>query len=144
MSENNKPPLKLNMAQTEQLHGYINEGYPYETCGLFIGKSTDEEWVVSEVTQAKNLNTERAEDRFQLDPKDFMAGDNRAREIGEDIIGIWHSHPDHPAAPSPTDLESAWEGYSYLIAKVTKKGVEVMTSWRLVNGVFEEEPVLID
>jgi proteasome lid subunit RPN8/RPN11 len=141
-----KAPLSLILTKDQEtiLHGFINEGYPHETCGLFIGQKTEAGWTVSEVTQAGNLNTERAEDRFQLDPKDFMATDNRAREMKQEIIGIWHSHPDHPAAPSPTDLEAAWEGYSYLIAKVTKEGVEVMTSWRLVSGAFEEEVVLVD
>jgi len=143
MTETIQPPLILTSALLTQLHAYINKGYPYETCGLFIGKRSDKGWEVSEVTQAKNLNTDRAEDRFQLDPIDFMTADNRARESGLEIIGIWHSHPDHPAAPSPTDLAAAWEGYSYLIAKVTKEGVEAMTSWRLVGANFEEEEVII-
>ena len=91
MTDANKKPLILTKDQEKTLHGFINEGYPHETCGLFIGQSTEAGWTVSEVSQAANLNTERAEDRFQLDPKDFMKTDNRARELKQEIIGIWHS-----------------------------------------------------
>jgi len=56
-------------------------------------------------------------------------------------VGIWHSHPDHPARPSETDRAAAWEGWSYLIASVTDAGLSELRSWRLSGERFLEEPV---
>lgn len=138
MPDSQLDPLILTKAQVAELHAFIIKGYPYETCGLFIGEKTDKGWEVCEVTEAENLNKDRAADRFDMDPTAFMKADNRARELKKQVIAIWHSHPDHPARPSVTDIKAAWQGYSYLIAKVTKEGVEVMTSWRLVEGDLDE------
>jgi proteasome lid subunit RPN8/RPN11 len=60
-----------------------------------------------------------------------------------EIIGIWHSHPDHPARPSETDRAAAWEGWSYLIASVTKHGVADLRSWRLQGKDFVEENITL-
>jgi len=94
---------------------------------------------VVRVAQARNLNSDRAHDRYELDPQDFMRADQEAREAGLEIVGIWHSHPDHPAEPSETDRVTAWEGWSYLIATVTADGVPAVRSWRLAGELFAEE-----
>jgi proteasome lid subunit RPN8/RPN11 len=78
-------------------------------------------------------------DRFELDPADWVRADDAARADGLDIVGIWHSHPDHPAEPSETDRLAAHEGYSYLIVNVTRDGVGAMRSWRLAEQRFHEE-----
>ena len=93
------------------------------------------------IVKARNLNVERAHDRFELDPKDFVTADAQARRDGLEIVGIWHSHPDHPARPSETDRAKAWEGYSYVIASVTNEGVVELRSWRLDDGRFLEERI---
>ena len=94
--------------------------------------------------QAKNLNRARARDRYELDPGDYVAADLTARAEGLSIVGIWHSHPDHPAEPSETDRRMATEngsleGWSYLILSVGERGVQSLRSWRLKNDRFEEE-----
>lgn len=119
----------------------VAAGHPHEVCGLLIGRLDGDRVVVERVVQAGNLNTERAHDRYQLDPADFLAADKAARADGLDIVGIWHSHPDHPARPSITDLEAAWEGYSYLIIRVTAAGAQDFRSWRLHDSLFREERV---
>ncbi len=132
--------IRLSVALRGELETCIRRGYPHETCGLLLGRRSAEFGEVSVVRQARNLNRSRAHDRYELDPEDFLAADRLARSQGIEIIGIWHSHPDHPAHPSETDREAAWQGWSYVIAKVTTAGVEEITSWRLNDQrQFEEE-----
>lgn len=137
--------LSLPRARLAELEAWVSSGYPHETCGVLIGNASGVGFTVARVAQAKNLNTERAADRFELDPDDFFAADQAARADGLEVVGIWHSHPDHPAAPSQTDLDAAWDGYSYVILSVSKRGVEGVTSWRLDPGAgmksFVEEEI---
>lgn len=125
----------------ESLNAFARQGYPHETCGLLLGVRSGNQHVVSQVRRAHNLNVERAEDRYELDPDDFLSGDREARAAGLDIVGIWHSHPDHPARPSATDRDGAWPGWSYLIVSVGREGVGEIRSWRLNGGEFEEEEI---
>lgn len=125
----------------ESLNAFARQGYPHETCGLLLGVRSGNQHLVSQVRRAHNLNVERAEDRYELDPDDFLSGDREARAAGLDIVGIWHSHPDHPARPSATDRDGAWPGWSYLIVSVGREGVGEIRSWRLNGGEFEEEEI---
>lgn len=124
-----------------ELEQRVRRGYPHETCGLLLGTQTEGRGQVVHVTQARNLNTERARDRYELDPNDFLAADAQARGSGLALIGVWHSHPDHPAIPSETDRAAAWPGWSYIILSVTKDGVADLRSWRLDGEDFEPEAV---
>jgi proteasome lid subunit RPN8/RPN11 len=124
-----------------ELEGWIAGGYPDETCGLLVGRTTRGRTEVLRATRARNLNRERARDRYDLDPADFLAADLQARAEGLEIVGVWHSHPDHPAQPSETDRAAAWEGWSYVIVEVTSRGVAALRSWRLEGQPFVEEPV---
>ncbi len=133
--------LHLPAVEQARLRAWVERGYPQETCGVLIGRSRDGLTEVVEVFPARNLNQERARDRYLLDPQDYLTADESARERGLSIVGVWHSHPDHPARPSATDRAHAWEGWSYVIVSVTPQGVIDLRSWRLVNGAFEEETV---
>jgi len=106
-------------------------GYPLEVCGLLIGCFVDGDWRIDEARPVPNLNTERAVDRFQLDPKVFQEIDRELRGAGVDIIGIYHSHPDCPAKPSPTDLGNAWEDYAYIIVSVDAGSAHDARCWAL-------------
>lgn len=133
--------------QRERLEAFVTAGYPHETCGVLVGRvsgaADDPTGTVVRVEACANLDTERARDRYDLDPDDFLRADRAARAEGLEIVGIWHSHPDHPARPSETDRSRAWEGWSYLIASVTADGVADLASWRLDGGVFRSEPLQI-
>ena len=133
----------LHLPQTlgESLNAFVRRGYPRETCGLLLGVRLGDEHVVSRVRRAHNVNIERAEDRYELDPDDFLSADREARAAGLDIVGIWHSHPDHPARPSATDRDAAWPEWSYIIVSVGREGVGEIRSWRLNGGDFEEEEI---
>ena len=124
-----------------QLSGWVEDEYPVEACGLLLGRTSEQGRDVVSAAHARNIEAERKRDRYRLAPEDWMAADREARSQGLEIIGIWHSHPDHPAVPSQTDLEAAWEGYAYLILSVTAEGVTDVRSWQLAQGRFEEESI---
>lgn len=132
-------PLRLASAQREQLSRWVDSGYPDEVCGILVGRTTEQAVEVIRVTQARNLETDRTRDRFRLAPEDWLAVEQAARGDGLEVVGIWHSHPDHPPLPSRTDLAAAWEGYAYLIASVGPEGARKWRSWQLVEGVFVEQ-----
>jgi proteasome lid subunit RPN8/RPN11 len=137
--------LVLPAAQRAELEAWIRAGYPHETCGLLIGRKEElggeVRAEVRRVAHARNRNVERANDRYELDPEDFLRADENARAERLEIVGVWHSHPDHPAEPSETDRAAAWEGWSYLIASVSEAGVTAVRSWRLAGQRFVEEPL---
>jgi proteasome lid subunit RPN8/RPN11 len=141
MEEVTNLPLVIPKEVRGHLVEWVAAGHPHEVCGLLVGRSTGDRFEVVQAAQARNIVKERKRDRYRLAPDDWVAIDNRARADGLDIIGVWHSHPDHPAKPSPTDLEAAWEGYAYLILSVTANGVAELRSWRLSEGKFEEQPI---
>lgn len=125
----------------ERLIRLARKGYPHEVCGLLVGRERDLRTQIDRVTSARNLARDRPADRYLLDPDDFLAADIAARRAGREIVGIWHTHPDHPARPSPTDLASAWPGYTYLILSVRRDGVADVTAWQLDGDRFVERRV---
>ncbi|MDX8409510.1 MAG: M67 family metallopeptidase [Mariprofundales bacterium] len=104
-------------------------GYPNEICGLLIGTTNNAGWQVMAARQVANLNQERASDRFQLDPAGYQNLDRELRSSGSEIIGVFHSHPDCPARPSPTDISHAWEGFLYPIISVCAGSVAEIRWW---------------
>ncbi len=131
--------LQLPLGLRAQLAHLAELSYPYESCGVLLGHNLGQLVAVERVLHARNLNFERPKDRYLLDPQDFLAADRVARAAGLEIVGIWHSHPDGPARPSRSDLETAWEGYSYLIVSIAAVGTAEIRSWRLEDGWFVEE-----
>lgn len=134
--------LRLSDEQRQQIVAWAASAYPHEGCGLLLGRCEGPETCVVEVRAARNIRTERAWDRYEIDPADYLAAETAASAAGIEVVGIWHSHPDHPARPSPTDREFAWAGWSYLIAAVVAAGVTELRAWRLNgSGRFEEEEI---
>ncbi len=105
--------------------------YPLEACGLLIGRMAPDGWRIDEARAVANLSPERAADRFQLDPNAYRATDRALRGTDREIVGIYHSHPDCPARPSPTDLEHAWEGLAYIIVSVCGGSTAELRCWAL-------------
>jgi proteasome lid subunit RPN8/RPN11 len=133
--------LHMDSEVRRQLELLVSQGYPHETCGVMVGSRDSSTTRVERIYEARNLNTERANDRYELNPDDFLKVDEEARKSGKEIVGIWHSHPDHPARPSETDREAAWEGWSYVIVSVSRDGIKDFRSWRLNGSQFVEETV---
>ena len=100
----------------EAIEAHGAEGYPDEICGVMLGTLADR--VVTEVRRARNIIVERSRDRYEIDPRDHIRIQREADAKGMDIVGYYHSHPDHPAQASRFDTERAWAGYVYLIVAV--------------------------
>jgi proteasome lid subunit RPN8/RPN11 len=136
------PGLLLRPAIGESLADAARRGYPREVCGLLVGRRSGAAIDVERAEPATNLEEERAADRYRLDPRDFLAIDAAARRDGLDVVGVWHTHPDHPAEPSSTDLQAAWPDYLYLIISVARGETVQLRAWELSEGRFVERPIV--
>ena len=127
-----------------EIEGWIRAGYPEETCGLFVGRVHGGRTEATRATHARNLNRERARDRYELDPADFMAADLAAREAGLEIVGVWHSHTHTDAYPSTTDVRQAVDPtWAYVIVSL-KHGEPVLRAYRIRDGAIAEMPVVVE
>ena len=118
-------------------HG--RQTFPHECCGALLGR----DGVVLEAHALDNTTEEGPRRRFLVRPDDYRAAETRARAAGLDLLGFYHSHPDHPARPSQYDLDHAWPSFSYVIVSVMAGADKDLTSWRLKDDrtAFEEEAV---
>lgn len=113
-------------------HG--EETYPEECCGFLLGRLRNGRNDVLAAQRAINRNAHRREDRYVIAPDDYRDADRAARREGLDIVGMYHSHPDHPARPSQTDLEQAtFPGYTYVIVAVQNGESADLTAWTLAE-----------
>jgi len=140
--------IRFSKAIYEDMAAHAKKDYPHECCGALIGKhdfGVGGRREVAEARPLRNVNEERAHDRFLLDPQEQIALEKELRGTGRDIIGYYHSHPDHPSAPSETDREFAQEDTSYIIISVHKGEIDKLTSWAYENpsDPFSEEEVEI-
>ena len=135
--------------------------YPEEGCGVLLGTLNNDEKTIVEVVPTKNswdaevavafaelsATEPRAGNKrrsFSIDPRELLQLQKQARDRGLKIIGIFHSHPDAPATPSPFDRAIAMTVYSYIIVAVNQGRAEKVLSWTLdENGQFQSEPILI-
>jgi proteasome lid subunit RPN8/RPN11 len=109
-------------------HGVTD--YPYECCGLLLGRFGPEGKVVSETFPISNAREESAKrNRFLITPEELMRGERYAREHDLEVVGFYHSHPDSPAVPSQYDLEHAWPTYSYIIVSTSAERATDLFSW---------------
>jgi len=110
--------LRLRSSQLKAIHEHASQTYPQECCGIFIGSRDAGGAQGEECRPALNVNFERLADRYLIDPKDLLKAEKDARARGLEVLGYYHSHPDHPARPSSTDSAQSWESYVYLILSV--------------------------
>jgi proteasome lid subunit RPN8/RPN11 len=153
-------PLHLTPDQLQTIIDQATTQYPQECCGLILGiidnqtRITHQIWpTANSWTIASDLDflgenqpksTHSPRDRFAIDPRDLLNAQRSARDRNLTIIGIYHSHPDHPAIPSECDRQQAWSDYSYLILSVQNAQVIDQRSWRLDDqGQFQPEDLAI-
>ncbi|HET9783856.1 MAG TPA: M67 family metallopeptidase [Terriglobales bacterium] len=112
--------LEIARPALEDLLRHGERDYPNECCGLLLGQALEtRRRRATEAFPMRNANAVSPQNRFEFDPREHLAAQRAARERGLSVVGFYHSHPDHPARPSRTDLErAAWPGYSYLIISV--------------------------
>jgi proteasome lid subunit RPN8/RPN11 len=149
--------LRIHYADYEALRAHGEETYPNECCGVLLGKSIAAEGNnaaatnhVQQIVRAGNARTDSAHNRYNIAPQELVKIQRQARTLGLDIVGFYHSHPDHPAQWSPTDFaEAHWLGCSYVITSVEKGKAAVTNSFLLTgtdedNKKFEDESIQID
>lgn len=133
--------IVLQPAVNEAIRAHGREAFPHECCGAMLGK----DGVVHEAFALPNTTEEGPRRRFLVRPGDYRAAERRARDTGFELLGFYHSHPDHPARPSQYDLDHAWPSFSYVIVSVMAGEDRALTSWQLAadRSAFAEEPVQI-
>jgi proteasome lid subunit RPN8/RPN11 len=122
--------LDPGMAEAIRRHGV--ETYPNECCGALIGSDGDVK-VVRHVSALPNNTEEGARRRFLIRPSDYRFVEEEAKRLNQDLLGFYHSHPDHPARPSQYDLDHAFPFFWYVIVSIQQGQPENMTVWRLAE-----------
>ena len=147
--------LRIEYADYEALRAHGEETYPNECCGVLLGKNIVGEGEgavnhVQQIVRAGNTRTDSAHNRYNIAPQELVKIQRQARGLGLDIVGFYHSHPDHPAQWSTTDFaEAHWLGCSYIITSI-EHGKAATTNSFLLRGTgeddksFEDEPIQID
>jgi proteasome lid subunit RPN8/RPN11 len=136
--------LKISKTEFDEIRRHGEETYPHECCGVLLGQMDGDERIVTSTARAGNTRTDSAHNRYNIDPKDLIRIQRESRGRGEDIVGFYHSHPDHPARWSPTDhAEAHWLGCSYVITSV-EKGKAVVTNSFELTGSDESDKKLVD
>jgi proteasome lid subunit RPN8/RPN11 len=111
--------LTITQAVDEAIRRHGRDTYPHECCGALIGRDTE----VTDVLALPNTTEEGPRRRFLVRPSDYRLSERRATELGGELLGFYHSHPDHPARPSQYDLDHAWPTFAYIIVAVAGSGV---------------------
>ena len=131
--------LRIEQAEYDELRRHGEEAYPHESCGVLLGRAGGDERVVARVARCGNTRADSPHDRYGIDPREILRAERQGRERGEDIVGFYHSHPDHPARWSATDLaEAHWVGCSYVITSVARGKAEATRSFLLEGDGGED------
>ena len=152
--------LTLPRQHVNAMREHAARDYPSECCGILLGKSDNGNKDVRDVVALKNLRHDAARaqellpldspdresdrNRFLIDPLEQLKVEKDARARGLDVLGYYHSHPDHPARPSNYDREHAWPWYSYIILSVEKGRPADMTSWVLSDNRDRFDPEVVE
>lgn len=115
----------------EQINKHGEKEYPHECCGFLFGHVTENERHITELRLQTNEREDSRENRFLISPDEFMMAERYARKSGLAMLGVYHSHPDHPAVPSQFDRDHAWPWYTYLIVSVAQGEAGVLKGWQL-------------
>jgi proteasome lid subunit RPN8/RPN11 len=121
-----RPLVRLAAEAAEAIRREAARAYPAEGCGALLGAAHA---AVSEILPLANTEAESPRTRFAVSPLEYMAVEERADARGLKLLGFWHSHPDHPARPSPTDRAYAWPGLLTLVIGVERGDPGEMTAW---------------
>src|SRR5215813_3761267 len=131
--------LIIRNGEYESLRRQGEETYPCECCGALLARFRDGDRVVEDIVRCSNTRADRPQDRYNIDLKELLAIQRQADERGLEIVGFYHSHPDHPAQWSQTDFaEAHWLSCSYVITAV-EKGSAALTNSFVLAGSSEED-----
>lgn len=135
-----------------QMNEYIKEAlekdafnsFPDECCGFILGKEDGEERVIEKIIVVNNAREGDKRRRFEIAPLDYLKAEQQAEQENLTLLGVYHSHPNHPSVPSEHDRIAAQPYFSYIILSVEENRLVSVQSWKLTDQFqFEEEKVLI-
>jgi len=138
--------LELSLDVLSQIRADGEKAYPEEGAGLLLGQDQNGRRQVTAILPLTNSREETARhNRYLISAEDMMAGEMEAMRLGLDIVGIFHSHPDHPNRPSEFDREWALPWFSYVITSVQDGKATGSRSWRLEDDrqAFTEEAIIV-
>jgi proteasome lid subunit RPN8/RPN11 len=138
--------ILLETKEQDDIRAHGEHDYPYECCGLLLGRFEDGSKVCLEAYPISNAREEAAKrNRFLIQPEELLRGERYADAKKLNVLGFYHSHPDHPAVPSEYDLEHAWPLYSYVVVAVMSGGAKDLRSWEMQpdRSRFVEEAILV-
>jgi proteasome lid subunit RPN8/RPN11 len=137
--------IELSGQQQSEIRAHGERDYPHECCGLLLGRLAENgAKVCAEIYPISNAREEEAKrNRFLIRPDELMRGETYAVARDLEVVGYYHSHPDHPAIPSGYDLEHAWPVYSYVVVSVTAGLAGDLRSWEMQSdrSRFDEEEI---
>jgi proteasome lid subunit RPN8/RPN11 len=135
--------IRIARAQLEAIRAHGREAYPEECVGALLGRKGEPASVLH-VERMENIRTEERARRYEISPKDYIRVEELAAEKTLALLGFYHSHPDHPAAPSAYDRERAFPFFHYLVCSVAGGEPGEITAWTLTEetGEFDREPIL--
>jgi proteasome lid subunit RPN8/RPN11 len=126
--------MTMTSAVDAAIRAHGQETYPHECCGALVGR----DGFVTAVVALPNTTDEGPRRRFMVRPSDYQLAERRAAELGGELLGFYHSHPDHPARPSQYDLDHAWPTFAYIIVAVAGRAAEGGEPRRSVAGATAE------
>jgi proteasome lid subunit RPN8/RPN11 len=138
--------LKIDADLLQQIHAHGESSYPEEGAGLLLGTVSDGEKTVSAIHILENAREDTARhNRYLLTAQDYLRAEQEAARRGLDVLGVFHSHPDHPDRPSEFDREWAMPWFSYIITRIEAGKAASSRSWRLAEdrSQFDEEEIRI-
>ncbi|HTW79686.1 MAG TPA: M67 family metallopeptidase [Terracidiphilus sp.] len=132
--------LLLSRIVYDAIRAHGEETYPHECCGALLGRAAADGWVVGSAIRAGNTRTDSAHNRYRIAPAELVRIQRDAMRHGFEIAGFYHSHPDHPARWSETDLaEAHWLGCSYVITEVAAGQARETNSFLLAGNNEEDK-----
>jgi proteasome lid subunit RPN8/RPN11 len=132
--------LQLAAGVVDAIRAHGVQTYPHECCGALVGREGE----VTGAVPLPNTTDDGPRRRFLVRPSDYREAERAADAAGAELLGFYHSHPDHPARPSQYDLDHAWPNFSYIIVSVAAGVAEDVRSWKLRDdrSAFDEEPLV--
>jgi len=136
--------IRIAAALLEEIRHAVRHGYPEEVCGVLLGPVSARDRIVLRVVPVANAREEERARRYLIPAERLREIESTAQRDGLDIVGFYHSHPDHPAIPSGYDRDHAWPWYTYLIVSVSAGNGTVTRAWRLADdrSALQEEEIL--
>jgi len=137
--------LKISSELLDGIRSHGRSTYPEECCGLLLGEAEGTAKSVRDLRAMRNTREDSPKNRYLIDPRELLDAEREARARKLDIVGVYHSHPDHPARPSEFDREHAFPWYSYIVVRVAAGEPGELTSWVLRDdrSAFDAEEIEI-